>query len=316
MDRNISRKSFLCLCAASALSACARRHDFSILDIDAETRYPPLGEIELVNDLNFHSFVTGSGSQSVIFIHGANINLRDWVFANSKIIQTQYKSIYVDRPGFGYSERPNSSWSAAKQAEQIRKFTQLNNINEPILVGHSWGSLVALEWILAHPDEVKGFVSVSGVNSSFGTITEVMSEIGIFNIAVEIYSRNLAKNVSAGSIERFAKRVFSPQKVPEKYLEFVGPDLSRRQKTILANNEDLKQTASTLANLEKRYSEIRVPVEVIHGKKDWLLDHELHGQAFADELPLSNLTLLDGVGHMAHHASPYAVNKAINRIID
>ena len=92
--------------------------------------------------------------------------------------------------------------------------------------------------------------------------------------------------------------------------------MSRRQKTILANNEDLKQTASTLANLEKRYSEIRVPVEVIHGRKDWLLDYELHGQAFADELPLSNLTLLDGVGHMAHHASPYAVNKAINRIID
>ena len=274
-----------------------------------------MGQRELINGLQFHSFQTGVGEENVIFIHGANINLRDWVFANSGTQEKSYKSIYVDRPGFGYSERDDSSWTAKKQAEQIREFVRINKINRPILVGHSWGALVALEWILAHPEEIKGFVSVSGVNASFGSIAEWMSREGLFSLTVELYSQNLAKNASRGSIERFATRVFSPQRVPKGYLESVGVDLSRRRKTIMANNEDLKQTATIVANLEKRYSEIRLPVEIIHGERDWLLKPRMHGKEFSEKIQNSNYTLLKGVGHMSHHARPDVVNSAIKRIL-
>ena len=105
----------------------------------------------MITGLNFHSYQTGVGTENVIFIHGANINLRDWHFANSRVKQKLYKSIYVNRPGFDYSERDNSFWPARKQAEQIREFAKINKIEKPILVGHSWGALVAVEWVLSNP---------------------------------------------------------------------------------------------------------------------------------------------------------------------
>ena len=83
----------------------------------------------------------------------------------------------------------------------------------------------------------------------------------------------------------------------------------------MANIEDLKQTASTVASLEERYAEIRLPVEIIHGEKDWLLKPQLHGKEFSEKIRNSNFTLLDGVGHMAHHADPGSVNNAIQRIL-
>ena len=315
MYKHITRKSFLSICLATLLAACIKRRDYSVVNQDAERLYPPMGRLEIINELKFHSYQTGIGPEKVIFIHGANINLRDWVFANSSIEPNSYEAIYVDRPGFGYSERDTSSWTARRQAEQIREFARINEIKQPILVAHSWGALVALEWILAHPGEIKGFVSVSGVNNSFGGIAEWMSREGLFDLPVELYSQHLAKNASTGSIERFAKRVFSPQIVPKDYLESVGVDLSRRRKTIMANNEDLKQTAKTVADLEKRYAEIEIPVEIIHGARDWLLKPNSHGKEFSKKICNSNLSLLDGVGHMAHHADPDSVHNAIKRIL-
>ena len=314
--QKFSRKSFLALLVGSSLTACIPKRDYSISDKEAEKFFPALGDISLVNGLKFHNYGSDFNGDNVIFIHGANINLRDWVLANENVKNTEYNSIYVDRPGFGYSERDSTVWTAKMQAEQIRAFAQKNKIKKPVLVAHSWGSLVALEWLLSYPQEVRGFVSVAGVNSSFGRFTELMSQVGIFDFTVEIYSQNLAKNASNGSIERFAKRVFLPLNVPNDYLANVGADLSRRRKTILANNEDLKQTASTVAKLEKRYSEIDIPVEIIHGKNDWLLNANIHGQGFANKLTKKNLTILEGVGHMAHHSAANCVRDAVHRILE
>ncbi len=313
--QKFSRKLFLALLNASSFAVSMPKRDYSISDKEAEKFFPVLGDINLINGLKFHSYGSDFNGENVIFIHGANINLRDWLLANDKVTNTKYNSIYIDRPGFGYSDRDSTVWTAKMQAEQIRAFAQKNKIKKPVIVGHSWGSLVALEWLLSYPQEVRGFVSVAGVNSSFGRFAELMSQIGIFDFTVDIYSQNLAKNASTGSIERFAKRVFLPQNIPKDYLANVGADLSRRRKTILANSEDLKQTASTVASLEKRYSEIDIPVEIIHGKNDWLLNANMHGQGFANKLTKKNLTILEGVGHMAHHAGANCVRDAIHRIL-
>jgi pimeloyl-ACP methyl ester carboxylesterase len=56
-----------------------------------------------------------------------------------------HRVICIDRPGYGYSDRPQSS------------------VERPVVVGHSsWGMLVALELALGHPNAVRGLVLLSG----------------------------------------------------------------------------------------------------------------------------------------------------------
>jgi pimeloyl-ACP methyl ester carboxylesterase len=315
LKANLSRKSFLTLCLASILSACSSRRDLMSMNKSAESLFPPLGNIEKVNGLDFHSLEMGMGASTAIFIHGASINLRDWVLANSPLTTSSYKSIYIDRPGFGYSRRDKTNCTAKKQAMQIRSFAQKNNIKKPVLVGHSWGAIVALEWASEYPDELLGVVSVSGVNMPYSKLVEWLALAGILEPAVEIYSSNIASIHFSSLIERFSQKVFTPQEIPKGYLQKVGVDLIRRDHTILANSEDLAQTAIALATLAEKYPRLTLPVEVIHGEEDVFVRASLHAYDFVTQLPNANLTILKGVGHMAHHADPYSVRSAIERIL-
>jgi pimeloyl-ACP methyl ester carboxylesterase len=46
-----------------------------------------------------------------------------------------------------------------------------------------------------------------------------------------------------------------------------------------------------------RYGEIALPVAILYGRGDYLLDPSLHGEKTAESIPGAKLTLIDG-GHM------------------
>ena len=99
-----------------------------------------------------------------MFLHG-NGAMVDDMLISGVIDHTarQYRAIAFDRPGFGHSERPRSrSWTAVAQAALIAKALARLGIEQPIVVGHSWGTLVALALALDHPRSVSGLVLASG----------------------------------------------------------------------------------------------------------------------------------------------------------
>jgi pimeloyl-ACP methyl ester carboxylesterase len=74
-----------------------------------------------------------------------------------------YRVIAFDRPGFGYSERPRSTiWTPQAQARLLRHALQELGVDSAIVLGHSWGTLVALSMALDAPDFVRGLVLLSG----------------------------------------------------------------------------------------------------------------------------------------------------------
>ena len=71
--------------------------------------------------------------------------------------------VAFDRPGFGYSERPRDrSWTPTAQARLLRRACRRLGVERPVVVGHSWATLVALAWALQAPQEVAGLVLASG----------------------------------------------------------------------------------------------------------------------------------------------------------
>jgi pimeloyl-ACP methyl ester carboxylesterase len=66
--------------------------------------------------------------------------------------ERQCHVVAFDRPGFGYSDRPRGAmWPPARQADLLRQAFARLGIERPIIVGHSWGTLVALALALDHP---------------------------------------------------------------------------------------------------------------------------------------------------------------------
>ena len=310
----ISRRNFGLGLIAHGIAACDRAENYAIPNKFAEKNVPAVGKILNLNGLQMHGYVEGDGSQDIVFIHGAFINLRDWVFATRSLSKLDSRLIYIDRPGFGYSERNENKWDAERQADLARLYVKNIHGKNLILVGHSWGAMVAMAWAAKFPEEVKGVVSIAGLNMPFSGVSKLANDTGLLRLAYELYFTSVAKRANSGSIEKFAGRMFQPQDIPSGYLDYVGSDLSRRRSTIKANRGDLLITSRALDQNYTSYGRIEMPVEIIHGNEDFLLPFKSQAVAFNKAIPNSRLHILPNVGHMTHHFALKELSNSIRYI--
>ena len=311
---SLSRRSFGFGLIAHGLTACDKIENYAIPTKFAEQNVPVTGKILNLNGLPVHGYIEGNGTQDIVFIHGAFGNLRDWVFATRALSKFDRRFIYIDRPGFGYSERDESNWDAERQADQARAYLKKINGRNPILVGHSWGALVAMSWAAKYPGEVKGVISLAGLNMPFFGLSKLANDTGLTNVAYELYFTNVVSKVDGGSIKKFANRIFKPQDIPEGYLDYIGTDLSRRLSTIKANKSDLSIMSKALDKNFAFYNQMEIPIEIIHGEKDFVVPVKSQAVAFNEVIPNSRLRILPTVGHMVHHFASREISDSISYI--
>lgn len=281
---------------------------------DAAVRWPPTGRMVGTDHGTVHAWDHGRG-QPVIMIHGASGNLRDWTFHLAPRIAATRRAIAFDRPGFGYSERRmDRAGDPAVQARVLKAAADALGVRRPILIGHSWGAAVAMAWALAHPDDVAGVISVSGAVMPWSETPALAELIGLDRLLIGLYLDYLQASSGSGGIERFVARIFRPQTPPPGYLEHVGGPLALRPATLAANREDIETLNTALRRMAPDYPRLTMPVEVISGTADPIIRPARQPIPLVERLPNARLTLLDGVGHMAHQARPGAILAALDRL--
>jgi len=68
---------------------------------------------------------------------------------------------------------------------------------------------------------------------------------------------------------------------------------------------------SAVAAMRRRYRELRMPVVIMAGTEDRVVNHRKHAVRLHQDIAHSALRLVPGVGHMVHHAVPRQVVDAI-----
>ena len=129
----------------------------------AERANPPVGNFIEVEGVRLHYVERGEG-QPLVLLHGNGTMIQD--FQTSGLIDRAaegYRVIAFDRPGYGYSERPRTTiWTPQAQAELLHHALHLLGVRQAIVVGHSWGTMVAVSLALSFPDFAKSLVLMSG----------------------------------------------------------------------------------------------------------------------------------------------------------
>jgi pimeloyl-ACP methyl ester carboxylesterase len=310
MDRRTFLATGIATGSAATLAGCGGGAPIDLAML-AE-RWPAEGRFVEAMGLRIHAWERGSG-QPVILLHGASGNLRDWTYSLAPMIARRRRAIAFDRPGNGYSERP-AEWGGdpVVQARILRAAAQEMGAERPILVGHSWGAALALAWALAFPNEVAGVVTVAGAVMPWSEQPMLAEFIGLDRLLIGFYFDYLQS--SRGGVEGFVRRIFRPQVPPAGYVDYIGGPLALRTETLKANMEDIGALNRALRRLAPDYPSLGVPVEIISGTEDFIIQPERQPIPLAAAVPRSRLTLLDGVGHMAHHAAPAELLGALDRI--
>ncbi|MEM9232443.1 MAG: alpha/beta hydrolase [Pseudomonadota bacterium] len=308
----MERRSVLLAGTATMLAGCfgGGPKDFA----DAEDRWPPQGRFVQAEGRRIHVWDQGQGTP-VVLIHGASGNLRDWTWMLGPEIAKTRRAVAMDRPGMGYSERvgPNAG-DPATQARALMAAAREMGLERPIIVGHSLGAAVACAWALADPENVGGLVTVSGFVMPTSQKPMLAEMVGLDRLLVGAYFNYVRSSAAQDGVERFVRRIFRPQEPPEGYVDHVGGPLAMRPAALAANKEDIASLNTALRRQSKDYGRIKAPVEVISGTEDFIINPQRQPVAFSKLVPNARVTLLDGVGHMAHHVRPDTVLAALDRL--
>jgi pimeloyl-ACP methyl ester carboxylesterase len=100
----------------------------------------------------------GSGPEAVVFIHGWTCDLTFW--RGQAPVYEKHRSLLVDLPGHGQSEKPEVAYTQERFARAIEAVMRDAGVERAVLVGHSMGGPVALTFLRLFPAKTKALVMV------------------------------------------------------------------------------------------------------------------------------------------------------------
>ncbi|MCX6794660.1 MAG: alpha/beta hydrolase [Candidatus Falkowbacteria bacterium] len=118
----------------------------------------------------------------------------------------------VNLPGWGGSDRPSGNWGLVEYSGFIREFLQKLGIDKPILIGHSIGGAIAVDY-LAAGGQAKKLIIISGA-----IIRERSGQTRIMFVGAKIF-RFLFPFINKCFRQRLAGKVLSPDYVQAGELE-------------------------------------------------------------------------------------------------
>src|SRR5476649_1403735 len=110
-----------------------------------------------VEGLDAYSYTGGkpfdAALPTVVFIHGAQNDHSVWILQSRYFAHHGYGVLAVDIPGHGRSEGPALA-SVGALADWVAAVQDAAGVKQVAIVGHSMGSLIALECAARRPDRV------------------------------------------------------------------------------------------------------------------------------------------------------------------
>ncbi len=254
-----------------------------------------ISQFATVDGTRLHFVIEGAGSP-VVLIHGNPGSTKDWTHL-SGLLAVRHKIVAFDRPGHGQSQRPkHGDASVEVQASLLHDALKQLHIVRPIIVGHSWGGALALDYAITYPKEVAGLVLLAPAayesQDDDGFLAGLPAVPVIGDAATYVLTPLLAATVVRSNL----KKAFSPDPVPPGYERTMLAEWTKPKK-VKAYALDNASLNSSLKKLSLRYSEITVPVSILTGDSDLIVSGKENAERLHEALPKSHLIILPKTGH-------------------
>lgn len=276
-----------------------------------EKALPPRGQFIKISGARIHYLDMGAGPPIVI-VHGLGGQMGNFTYALLERLTDEFRVILMDRPGSGYSRRaPGATGRLTEQAAIVAEFIRKLGLQRPLLVGHSLGGAIALGVALDHPEVVKALALVA-------PLTHVPKQVPAPFRALDIKSNFLrwlvawtvATPIGIRRGKATLDAIFSPDPTPVDFPIRGGGILGLRPKSFYNTSSDMRAVNFDLWKMVSRYSSLQVPVRILYGTNDEVLDHHVHGEGMKPKNSLISVELMPG-GHMLPISAPDLTAKFI-----
>lgn len=265
----------------------------------AEEKYPPSNFVTVEN-IRLHYEEAGAG-QPVVFITGGSGKVQD--FSLSPLYQMavdKYRVIIIDRPGLGYSEKPpDDELTPGVQARLIHAALNELDVEKPVIVGQSWGGVVALAYAQDYSSELSGIILLGSSPYPRERQTDFFNVIArtpiIGDFIVQTIYVPIGRHWIAPAIIEQNKDNFAPlETVPEAFYDSTI-ELGLRPSHVIASAEETLTIPASLAALVDDLDKVNVPVIIVAGDQD---SHAVEqAPRLEQDLPMSRVVIVEGANH-------------------
>ncbi len=227
-----------------------------------------------IQNINLHYEKTGSKGKTIILLHGWGQNTE-----MMKPIAVHFENDFVvynlDLPGFGQSGQPDRIYTIYDYATVLKNFVDEMNIENPILIGHSFGVRIAIIYASLYPVDKMVFTGGAGIRDRRG-----------LDYYLKVYSYKASKQLFKLPFLKGVKEKLQANMGSEDYKNTSGV---MRGTFVQVVNEDL-------TNL---LSKIQCEVFLVWGELDeatplWM------GQQMEKMIPNAGLAVFKGDNHYAY----------------
>ena len=236
---------------------------------------------------------SGEGAP-VVFVHHLAGNFKSWKEVS---IGPDVKAVTYDLRGHGRSSVPIGEYLIQDHSEDLRGLIEFLGIEEPVIVGHSIGTLIALDYALKYP--VKKLLLIGALvkapkPESYERYIEIATSRGM---------RALAEYRKANG--EFSDLLVSNPRAWQDLLE------------VYEETPPLGYKYTALGLIKARdytndLSKIDVPVKLIYGEKDGLIANL---DAFKSGLKRVEVRVIPQAGHFLNFEVPEVLSEEINSFI-
>lgn len=252
-----------------------------------------------VGDLRIGFRRAGQGPP-LLLLHGAVSDSRVWR-VELDAFADQFTVVAWDAPGCGASADPPEHFGMPDYADTLAGFIEAVGLERAHVLGHSWGSALALELYRRRADLVRTLILVGGYAGWAGSLPQ------------DEVDRRLAFAVTAAEAVRSG--TWEPASMPGLFTDLMPTD---RAKELAAIMSDIR-SAGTLAmahalatsDLRDMLGQINVPTLLVYGDADerspLSVAEHLHAH-----IPRSTLTVLPELGHECYLEDSAAFKDAVH----
>jgi pimeloyl-ACP methyl ester carboxylesterase len=107
----------------------------------------------LLNGLRVHymQWNPGDAGRPIVLLHGLASNARIWELVAPHLVLAGLVPLAPDLRGHGLTDKPDGDYGFETYRRDLLAFLDASQVERPIIVGHSWGAMVALDFAAQFP---------------------------------------------------------------------------------------------------------------------------------------------------------------------
>jgi pimeloyl-ACP methyl ester carboxylesterase len=274
-----------------------------------------IGTRERTAMLNGHefSYLDSGHGPAVLFIHGLTGSHHSWLHLVDAL-NHDHRVLAPDLFGHGGSAKPMGDYSLGAHAATLRDLLDLLDIDRVILVGHSFGGGIAMEFCYLFPQRVERLVLVAsgGLGRDVSPLLRSATLPGAEWVLPLIASSWVRGQVEAvgRTLARMGWRP-SPD-VTQAWHGFTSLSDAETRRAFLATTRSVIDPGGQTVTAHRHLPmAVEIPTLVVWGTRDRMIP-TWHATTAHQAIAGSRVELFDGAGHFPHLDEPERFAELLN----